>query len=122
MIELNPKLNSLPLHEKKWLQALVNYINQANSKTNLSANHLAKYFIMSERQFYRKVKRISGQTPNQIVRSIKMKKAKDFLEKGTYPTIAELAYDLGYKHPEYFSNLFTTTYGKRPSNFLKNSN
>jgi len=122
MIELNQKLNSLPLHEKIWLQNLLRYIDQARPKTGLSVKHLAKYFTISERQFYRKVKRLSGQTPNQLVRTIKMKKAKELLEKGTYPTIAELAYDLGYNHPEYFSNLFTTTYGRRPSNFLKNSN
>lgn len=121
MTNLHAQLEGLPQHQKVWINQLLTFIQQAKGHTNLSANELARQFMMSERQFYRKVKQNLNITPNQLVRTIKMQKAKAYLEAGAFATVAELAYDLGYNHPEYFSNVFQTTFGKRPSYYLKQS-
>ena len=120
MNDLQPKPNVLPRHQQIWVQELLTHIHQANKHTNLSVQQLARRFKMSERQFYRRVKQNLEFTPNQLVRNIKMQKAKELLKAGVHATVAELAYDLGYNHPEYFSNVFQTTFGKRPSHYLKN--
>ena len=119
MINFQKRLNELPHHQQQWTTALLDFIYQAEGQTDLSVTGLSRQFLISERQFYRRVKQNLGISPNQLIRCIKMQKAKDFLEQGTHATIAELAYDLGYSYPEYFSNLFNETYGKRPSQFLR---
>jgi len=121
MTNFNAQLDALPQHQKVWIHQLLTFIHQAQGHTDLSANELARQFMMSERQFYRKVKQNLNLTPNQLVRKIKMQKAKAYLEAGAFATVAELAYNLGYNHPEYFSNVFHTTFGKRPSYYLKHS-
>ncbi len=119
MTQLQPTLSALPRHEQLWAQDLVSYIHQADGRTDLSISQLAQHFKMSERQFYRRVKQNLTITPNQLIRTIKMEKAKTLLEAGTHATVAEVAYQLGYNQPEYFSNVFRSTFGQRPSHYLK---
>lgn len=111
--------SNLPRYQQIWTAQLVAHIQQSKGLTELSICQLANRFQMSERQFYRRVRQNLATTPKQLVQRIKMNQAKQMLEQGVHPTVAEVAYDLGYNHPESFSNTFHKTFGHRPSIVLK---
>ena len=66
--------------------------------------------------FYRKVNGLTGLTPNNYIRRIRMEKSKELLENSNF-TISEIAYKTGFSSAFYFSKLFKEYYGMPPSQF-----
>ena len=73
---------------------------------------------MSQVQVYRKLKALTGKTPTQYMRMLRMKRAMELLNN-TQLNISEIAYDLGFSDPNYFSRTFQQIYGKTPSSIRK---
>lgn len=76
---------------------------------------------MSKSTLYRKVKDITGLTPMEFVRSIRLKCSCEMLkEKQT--NISDVAYAVGFSDPKYFSKCFKKEYGMTPNDFIKSFN
>ena len=88
---------------------------------NLTIPQIAEELYMSERQFYRRVKKETGFTPNQYLQVARLAKAKELLGARKSITIKEAAMSVGYSRPDYFSKLFESYFGIRPTAFLRNS-
>lgn len=73
---------------------------------------------MSPSQLHRKLKAIIGQSAVQFVRSIRMHRAKDLLERNV-GNISEISYMVGFGDPGYFSKTFKAYFGFSPSVFKK---
>ncbi len=72
----------------------------------LDNQYLAKAMTISERQLYRKIKETIGQSPNQFIRSYRLKKAMEFIESKKYLTVQEVAGRVGYQNVYYFNKVF----------------
>ena len=68
--------------------------------------------------FYRKVRGVTGYSPNEYIRIMRMKKAAELLKEGKY-TVAEVSYQVGINDPFYFSKCFKRQFGVSPSAFTK---
>jgi len=68
--------------------------------------------------FYKKVKGITGHSPNEYLRIIRMKKAAELLIS-TNLTVAEVSYKVGINDPFYFSKCFKSQFGVAPSIYQK---
>ena len=68
--------------------------------------------------FFRKVKGVTGYTPNEYIRVIRMKKAAEFLDKNEM-TVSEIAYRVGIDDPFYFSKMFKKQFGVSPTAYQK---
>lgn len=88
---------------------------------NLTIPKIAEELYMSERQFYRRVKRETGHTPNQYLQVARLVKARELLQARKGITIKEAALSVGYSRPDYFSKLFEGYFGIRPAVFMRNS-
>ena len=73
---------------------------------------------MSKIQVYRKLKALIGKTPSVFIRNIRLQKGKELLENSNL-TISEIAYDIGFGDPNYFSRTFQKEFGKSPSAIRK---
>ena len=73
---------------------------------------------MSQVQVYRKLKALTGKTPTQYIRILRMKRAMKLLNS-TELNISEIAYNLGFSDPNYFTRTFQKVYGKTPSSIRK---
>lgn len=80
----------------------------------LSMNVLAERFNYSPSQFSRRFMAVSGESVKEYVTKVKMKKAKELLRTVNL-SITDIAYELGYTTPFYFTNVFTKHYGMSPS-------
>ncbi len=69
---------------------------------------------MSRSQVFRKVKALTGASPSLLIRSVRLHKAKEMLRDPEL-SIAEVAYEVGFSTPAYFSTTFLEEFGKTPT-------
>lgn len=100
--------------ESIFLKEMYQIINMHLMENDFSVPQMAQAMNMSQVQVYRKLKALTGKTPTQYIRAIRMEKAMTLL-KTTTLNISEIAYDLGFSDPNYFSRTFQQVYGRTPS-------
>ena len=106
-------LNSTSL-DKEFIQKLFGYINDNLSDSNLSVELLASKLNLSRSQLYRKIKAITGQTVNELIRKIRLERAKQILENGK-ANVSEVCYKVGFSSPSYFTKCFKANFGILPT-------
>jgi len=74
---------------------------------------------MSRSSLYNKVKALTGHSPSDFVRQVRMKEAAAMLRSRKY-TVAEVSDHMGYSDPKYFTDVFKKHYGTTPSAYMKN--
>jgi len=84
------------------------------SETDFDMLQLEQALGMSRSQVFRKVKALTGTSPSVLIRSIRLHKAKELL-RDTPLTISEIAYEVGFSTPAYFSTTFSEEFGKTPT-------
>lgn len=85
---------------------------------NFSLNELSQMLYLSRSQVHRKIKAVTGMSSAIFIRSIRLQEAKKMLAS-THLTISEIAYQVGFKSPVYFSQMFKETFGESPSDIRK---
>lgn len=100
--------------DKAFIDTLRNAIvkNMGNSK--LKIDDLGADMGISRVQLYRKVKALTGLSPVELLREIRLQRASKLL-KTTCKTVSEVAYEVGFGTPGYFSSCFKKKYGKYPT-------
>ena len=100
--------------DEQFLQKLQSVVENRLDDVNLGINDLCQKVQLSRTQIYRKLKALTGKTPSQFIRSIRLQKALELLKKGEM-NVSEVAYDVGFSHPNYFSRAFKVEFGYPPS-------
>ncbi|MEM9887202.1 MAG: helix-turn-helix domain-containing protein [Bacteroidota bacterium] len=85
---------------------------------DFGVHQLYEAVSMSQMQVYRKLKALVDQTPSEFIRLYRLQKGRDLL-KTTDRTVSEVAYDVGFTDPNYFSRAFQKIYGLTPSEYRK---
>lgn len=88
-------------------------IRRNMSNPNLKMDDLGEEMGLSRVQLYRKVKAITGQSPVELLRQMRLQQAYMLLGSTT-KTVAEIAFEVGFNTPGYFSKCFREQYGKLP--------
>lgn len=83
------------------------------SNPTLKVNELGEQMGMSRVQLYRRVKAITGVSPVELLRQMRLQQAYVLLCNST-KTVSEIAYEVGFNTPGYFSKCFREQYGKLP--------
>ncbi|MCK8521302.1 alpha/beta fold hydrolase [Aquimarina sp. D1M17] len=79
---------------------------------------LCKEVGISERQLQRKLKSIANKSPNKLISSVRLHRAKELLLRQQH-SIAEIAYQAGFANPSYFSKCFKKEFAISPSDLIK---
>jgi AraC-like DNA-binding protein len=81
-------------------------------------NSVSKIFYrelgLSRSLFFRKMMSLTGKSPLEFIRTIRMQQAAQLLEKSQL-TVAEVAYKVGFNNPKYFARYFKEIYHVLPS-------
>ncbi|MEO3405077.1 ATP-binding protein [Mucilaginibacter sp. CAU 1740] len=112
-----PEINPSPA-DMAWLSELEAVVRKHTGKTDLNLAGLGYELNISERQLFRRIKTITGLTPNKYIRAIRLQIAREAIESGKYRTIAEVSYAAGFDTPSYFSKLFKEQYGRDVNDLL----
>ncbi len=100
--------------EDAFLLKIRDVVEAHLSDTEFEMPQLERAMGMSRSQVFRKVKALTGASPSVLIRSIRLHKAKELLQDHAL-TIAEVAYEVGFSTPAYFSTSFLEAFGKTPS-------
>jgi signal transduction histidine kinase/DNA-binding response OmpR family regulator len=103
--------------DKEWFARVTELINSNISEPEISIDTLAGDLNMSRSSFQRKIKGLTGLSPVEFIRLIRLKKAAELLSAGTY-RINEVSYMVGFNKPSYFSALFKKQFGVLPKEFI----
>ncbi len=95
-------------------------VRERMSDSSLSVETISSALGLSRVQMYRKVKQLTGQSPVEIIRVTRLKKAEHLL-KSTKMTVSEISYDVGFSSPSYFSKCFKDYFGVQPGEMRENS-
>lgn len=104
--------------ETKFLNKVLSIINEEISNYTLDSHYLAKKLNLSDSQTYRKLKAITGKSTAVFIRSVRLQKAKELI-LSTDKAISEIAYDVGFNDPSWFSRVFKDEFGFTPSSIQK---
>jgi transcriptional regulator GlxA family with amidase domain len=103
-----------------WLKAVEAQVLSGIRNPDFSVVQLAQKLHLSERQLHRRIKSITGMTPNRYVWELRLHQARQMLESGSKRTVAEVSYAVGVDPPEYFSKKYKERFGKKPVDYLNN--
>ena len=88
--------------DQKWLENLEQVMKKNLGHHHLTMEDIAEYMHISKRQLARKLKQLTGLSPLKYQREIQLQLGRQWLEKGTYATVAEVAYKAGFKKSPLF--------------------
>ena len=80
--------------------------------------HSANYQESATNKVYRKVKQLTGLSPVEYIKNIRMKKAAMLLEQKKF-SVAEVMYMVGFSSSSYFSKCFQNEFGVTPKQFIE---
>ncbi len=98
--------------------SLSNVINDHFTKSDFNSEELISLIGMSKSQASRKIKSLTGMTPNQLIQEARLQKALNNMSQNN-KTISEIAYESGFNSPTYFTRVFKKRFGISPTNFVK---
>lgn len=105
--------------DQQWLQKVQELTQSRLTDRDFSVASLADELHMVERQVYRKMKKLTGLTPNKFIQEMRLRQARNYLESGTYKTVKEVAASVGFDTYQYFSKIYTQRFGKKPVDYLR---
>ncbi|MDW7695845.1 substrate-binding domain-containing protein [Flammeovirgaceae bacterium SG7u.111] len=105
--------------DKKFINHFKAIVEENLGNADYGANEIAEELGLSRVQLYRKITALMGVGINDYIKSVRLKKARVLILENDM-TIAEVAYQVGFSSPAYFSTAFKTKYHVSPSEFLKN--
>ena len=107
--------------EDAFLQKLRLEVEKKIDDPQFGIMELCRAVNLSRMQVHRKIKALSGKTTSIFIRSIRLQKSKQLLLT-TDMNISEVAFEVGYSDPSYFSRTFTSEFGMPPTEFLSQQN
>jgi signal transduction histidine kinase/ligand-binding sensor domain-containing protein/DNA-binding response OmpR family regulator len=103
--------------DEKFLKNAFECIELNINKVNFSVEELSRHLNLSRVSLYKKMLSLTGKTPVDCIRTVRLKRAVQLLEKSQM-SIASVSYEVGYNNPAYFSKVFKEEYGVLPSEYL----
>ena len=100
--------------DQQFILNIIGHINKNISEPNLNVEKLAIDFYLSRSQLYRKIKALTGISANELIRKIRLEKAKELIEN-TDHSIGVICDFVGFSSPSYFSKCFKERFGVLPT-------
>lgn len=104
--------------ENEFLQKIRQDIETHIDEEDYGIMQICQTVSMSRSQVHRKIKALTGQSTSLFIRRIRLHKARELL-KTTNLNISQIAYEVGFKYPNYFSKAFHEEFGTRPTETRK---
>lgn len=104
--------------DEQFIQRAIKICEDHMSDTEFSVEVLGQELSLSRTYLYKKLINITGKGPAEFIRTIRLKRGKQYLEQTTMP-IADISLEIGYGNPKRFTENFKAEYGMSPSEYSK---
>jgi transcriptional regulator GlxA family with amidase domain len=112
-IEITPE-------EEVFLDSVLESVNSHLGDSNYTVDWLADDVGLSRRQLERRVQSVTGQSPGDLIRGLRLQRASQLL-RAHAGTVAEIAYAVGFISPNHFSVAFSKQFGESPSAYASHT-
>ena len=113
-IEPEPSRIVITSLDEQLVADAIKYVEANIGRSDLSVEELSRELGMSRVHLYKKLSQITGKTPIEFIRIIRLKRAAQLLRE-SQRNVSEIAYQLGFNNPKYFSKYFRDEFGVLPS-------
>lgn len=100
--------------DNEFYNRFISLFDKKMGDPDLNVEAMASELGFERTQLYRKIKAITNYSPVELMRNIRLKKARHIL-KTTEKTISEVCYEVGFSNPAYFTKCYREQYGETPS-------
>ncbi|WP_149277302.1 helix-turn-helix domain-containing protein [Pareuzebyella sediminis] len=111
-------VNVLSRDNEILLRSLYDSVHLNLDNTGFKTEHLQDVVGASKAQAYRKIKGLTGLSPNEFIREVRLRRSVEALSKNG-KTVAEIAYAHGFSSPTYFTRVFKERFGHLPTAIVK---
>ena len=91
------------------------------SDVNFDVADFTKEMGMGRTLFYKKVKKLTNQSVNEFIQTVRLKKAIQLMKESNL-RVSEVCYDTGFSSPRYFATCFKKQFGRTPTEYLGQNN
>lgn len=106
--------------DKKFLQRVIEIIKANISNTEFNVEVLTENMAVSRSLLNKKVVSLAGEPPRDLIKRMRLTKAVELIEK-KFGNLSEIAFEVGFDNPAYFSECFKKQYGMPPSQYQSKS-
>ena len=117
-IILNPREIVITSTDEKFLTRAMDVIDRHMSNEKFDVSTLCEEMNMSHSTLFRKLDALTDQSPVEFIRTLRLKRAAVLL-KEQYGNVSEVALEVGFSNPSYFSRMFKKTFAISPAEFSK---
>jgi signal transduction histidine kinase/ligand-binding sensor domain-containing protein/DNA-binding response OmpR family regulator len=103
--------------DQDFMHRAQQYVLLNITDSELDVNTFAKEMALSRTKLYEKLKGVTGQTPNEFIQTIRLKKAAEMILQQEELNISQVAYEVGFSSSRYFSQCFKIHFGISPSKY-----
>jgi DNA-binding response OmpR family regulator/nitrogen-specific signal transduction histidine kinase len=114
---LNPAEIKVSSTDEKILKQVITFIESHISDPELNVKNICQATGFTHSYLYRAIKRMTGETLNELIKDIRIKRAAQLL-KTRKLSIAEVMVEVGFSNHSYFSKCFRKVYKVSPGNYL----
>ncbi len=102
--------------DRKFMERVLDLFEKQHSDANFGVLQMQKELAMSKTQLHRKIKALTNETPGELLRNFRLKRAAQLLSKKA-DTVTQIAYQVGFNNLSYFAKCFKASYGVSPSSY-----
>jgi DNA-binding response OmpR family regulator len=117
-VDLSPGEVIITSKDETFLKEVIKAVEEKMADPEFNIETIAEAMSMSRSTFYKKFKSLADFTPVEFVREMRLQRAKQLLDGGG-SNISEIAYEVGFNNPKYFSTCFKEKYQVSPSDYQK---
>nr|WKN40109.1 two-component regulator propeller domain-containing protein [Tunicatimonas sp. TK19036] len=114
--EIEPEKIAISSMDDKLMKSAIKAVEENMANPEFSVEELSRQLGMSRVHLYKKLLALTGKSPIEFIRIIRLKRASQLL-KESQMTVAEVAYEVGFNNPKYFSKYFKMEFNILPSHY-----
>jgi signal transduction histidine kinase/ligand-binding sensor domain-containing protein/DNA-binding response OmpR family regulator len=116
-IIIKPGEISITSMDEKLIQKALETVEKNISNPDFSVEELSRVLGMSRVHLYKKLLSLTGKTPIEFIRIVRLKRAAQLILTSQL-RVSEIAYEVGFNNPKYFSKYFKQEFGSLPSEYV----
>lgn len=119
-IDIEPQDISITSLDEQFIQKTLDLVEKNMANTNYTVEELSRELGLSRTLLYKKLLSLTGRPPHAFIRSLRLKRAAQLLEKSQL-NVSEVAFKVGFNDPKYFRKHFKNEFGVLPSQYFEKS-
>ena len=115
----DPDDSELNLPQDNLLRDILKLLNKNLDNAEFRVNEMCRELFISRSQLFRKTERLTGYSPAELLRIMRLKAAARILKKG-HQNISDVMYAVGFNNQSNFAKNFKKMFGSSPSDYINN--